>query len=82
MIVPKHTRRLSGFEPDRACASMDQEQLAVSWTATLLARHGDADVADAYARSRLDGDWGAEFGTLPGDAPLATIGGRAVPHNR
>ncbi|MGI9615669.1 MAG: acyl-CoA dehydrogenase family protein [Acidimicrobiales bacterium] len=58
------------------------EQLAVSWTATLLARHGDADVADTYARSRLDGDWGAEFGTLAADAPLAAIAGRAVPSVR
>ncbi len=58
------------------------EQLAVSWTATLLVRHGDGDVADAYARSRLDGDWGSEFGTLSRHARIDAIADRAVPRHR
>jgi putative acyl-CoA dehydrogenase len=56
------------------------EQLALTWTATLLVRHGDQDVAETYLRSRLGHEWGAEFGTLPGDAPLAAIAGRSLPH--
>ena len=55
------------------------EQLAVTWTASLLVQHGDQDVADTYFRSRLDHDWATEFGTLPADAPLQRIANRAVP---
>jgi|GEM_PF-2522958 len=46
---------------------------------TLLVQHGGEDVADAYLRSRLDHDWGSEFGTLPPDAPLQRRASRAVP---
>ena len=75
------TRAALGQIPhDEVDARRLVEQLAVSWTATLLVRHGDGDVADTYLRSRLDGDGGTEFGTLPSDAPLATIAGRAIPH--
>jgi putative acyl-CoA dehydrogenase len=57
------------------------ELLAVTWTASLLVQHGEPDVTDAYLRSRLDGEWGREFGTLPSDAPLNRIAARAVPLN-
>ncbi|MCP4222352.1 MAG: DNA alkylation response protein [Actinomycetia bacterium] len=55
------------------------EQLAITWTASLLVQHGHTDVADTYLRSRLEGDWGAELGTLPTDAPLQPIASRAIP---
>ncbi len=55
------------------------EQLALAWTATLLVRHGDADVAEAFLRSRLERDWGRELGTLPADAKVEAIARRAVP---
>jgi len=55
------------------------ESMAVAWTAVLLAQHGDQAVSDAYMRSRLGGDWGSEFGTLPTDAALSEIAHRAVP---
>lgn len=55
------------------------EQLAVAWTASLLVQHGDQDVTDTYVRSRLGHDWGHEFGTLPGDAPLRRVADRAIP---
>ena len=64
---------------DEAEARRLVEQLAVTWTASLLVQHGDEDVADTYLRSRLDHDWGSEFGTLPPDAPLQRIASRAVP---
>ena len=40
------------------------EQLAISWTAALLVRHGDQDVADTYLRSRLDRDHGTAGWTV------------------
>ena len=55
------------------------ESLALVWAGSLLIGEGDADVAESFIRSRLDGDWGTLFGTLPGDAPLEAIAQRAVP---
>ena len=54
------------------------EQMAVCWGACLALRHEPA-IADAYIRSRLDGDWGSEFGTLSRHADVAMISRRAVP---
>ena len=54
------------------------EQLAVCWGASLCVRHEPA-IADAYMRSRLDGDWGAEFGTLNPQLDLAGLARRACP---
>lgn len=55
------------------------EQMATCWAASLLVRHGEPLVAEAYVGSRLWGDWGSEFGTLPATLDLATIANRAVP---
>jgi len=39
-------------------------------------------VADAFLASRLAGDWGQTFGTLPVDTPFAAIIERAAPQRR
>jgi len=54
------------------------EQLAVCWGASLCLRH-EPVVADAYVRSRLDGDWGVELGTLDPQLDLAGLAQRACP---
>jgi putative acyl-CoA dehydrogenase len=54
------------------------EQLAVCWGASLCLRYEPA-IADVYVRSRLDGDWGTEFGTLGGQSDLARLARRACP---
>lgn len=41
------------------------EGMALALQGSLLARHGDPAVTDAFCASRLDGDWGHAFGTLP-----------------
>jgi putative acyl-CoA dehydrogenase len=41
------------------------EQLAMLLQASLLLRHGPSPVADAFVASRLAGDWGVAYGTLP-----------------
>jgi putative acyl-CoA dehydrogenase len=41
------------------------EQMALALTGSLLLRHGDPAVAAAFCASRLGGDWGRAFGTLP-----------------
>ncbi len=55
------------------------EQLALAWGGALVVAHGDAAVADAFVRSRLDGDGGALFGTLPPQVDVSAIARRAVP---
>ena len=44
---------------------------------SLLLRHGDPAVADAFVASRLAGDWGVAYGTLPTGLDTATILDRA-----
>jgi putative acyl-CoA dehydrogenase len=41
------------------------ERMALALQASLLVRYGDEAVAEAFCASRLDGDWGQAFGTLP-----------------
>jgi len=49
------------------------ERMALALQGSLLVRHGDPAVADAFCASRLDGDWGQAFGTLPAGADFARI---------
>ena len=51
------------------------ERMALALQASLLVRYGDPAVADAFCASRLAGDWGHAFGTLP-------AGHRLQPHHR
>ncbi|MDX3388147.1 acyl-CoA dehydrogenase family protein [Streptomyces niveiscabiei] len=55
------------------------EAMALTLQASLLVRHAPAAVADAFCASRLDGDRGHSFGTLPDSADLAAILDRALP---
>jgi putative acyl-CoA dehydrogenase len=55
------------------------ERLAVLLQGALLVRHGHPAVADAFCASRLAGDRGAAFGTLPPGLDLAAIVTRATP---
>ncbi len=53
------------------------EMLAIAAQASLMARHTPADVAAAFVGSRLNGDWGRAFGTLPAGANAEAIVRRA-----
>jgi putative acyl-CoA dehydrogenase len=53
------------------------EQLALVFQGSLLVRHAPAAVADAFCGSRLGGDWGVAFGTLPVGVDTAPIIERA-----
>ncbi|WP_370416454.1 acyl-CoA dehydrogenase family protein [Streptomyces fradiae] len=55
------------------------EHLALVLQGSLLVRHGHPAVADAFCASRLDGDWGIAFGTLPHGVDTAAILERAAP---
>ena len=54
------------------------EQMALALQGSLLVRYGDPAVADAFCASRLGGDHGAAFGTLPAGVDTAAILERAV----
>jgi putative acyl-CoA dehydrogenase len=58
------------------------ERLALVLQGSLLVRHGHPAVADAFCASRLGGDWGAAFGTLPPGVEHGTIIERATPEPR
>jgi putative acyl-CoA dehydrogenase len=49
------------------------ERMALALQGSLLVRFGDPAVADAFCASRLSGDWGYAFGTLPAGADFGRI---------
>jgi putative acyl-CoA dehydrogenase len=55
------------------------ELMALTLQASLLVRHAPPAVADAFCATRLGGDWGHAFGTLPDSAALDTILERGLP---
>jgi len=68
-------------DPERleAGARRLAERLALVLQGALLVRHGHPAVADAFCASRLGGDRGSAFGTLPPGLDLAAIVERATP---
>jgi putative acyl-CoA dehydrogenase len=64
----------SGLEP---VARRVVEMMAVALQASLLVRHSSSAVADAFCATRLDGDWGHAFGTLPRGLDTQAIVDRA-----
>jgi putative acyl-CoA dehydrogenase len=59
--------------PDQATARRLVERMALTLQGSLLVRYGHPAVADAFCASRLDGDWGVAFGTLPSGVDTAAI---------
>ena len=55
------------------------EKMAMALQGSLLVRHGDKAVADAFCASRLGGDWGNAFGTLPAGIDTRRIIERHAP---
>ena len=55
------------------------ERLALALQGALLVRHAPKAVADAFCGSRLAGDWGHSFGTLPAGVDTGAILARAWP---
>jgi putative acyl-CoA dehydrogenase len=53
------------------------EKMALALQGSLLVRHAPPAIADAFCASRLAGDWGTAFGTLPAGADTAAIVDRA-----
>ncbi|WP_030372697.1 acyl-CoA dehydrogenase family protein [Streptomyces rimosus] len=62
-------------DPDQAqrAARSLAERMALALQGALLVQHSHPAVADAFCASRLDGEWGHAFGTLPATADLTAI---------
>ena len=73
-------RQLSDQTDVEARARRVVELMAVALEASLLVRHGDPAVAEAFCASRLDSNGGRSFGTLPPSSELAGIVRRHQPH--
>jgi putative acyl-CoA dehydrogenase len=64
---------LSDFDEIEMRARSVVERMALALQASLLVRFGDEAVADAFCASRLAGDWGRVFGTLPAATDFTRI---------
>ncbi len=73
------TLRKDLAEVREATARRVVERMAVVLQAALLVRHGDPVVADAFCATRLAGDHGTAFGTLPDAVDTQPILARALP---
>jgi putative acyl-CoA dehydrogenase len=70
---------LSDLEDIESRARTVVERMALALQGSLLVRHGDPAVADAFCASRLAGDGGRAFGTLPAGTDFGRIIDRHSP---
>jgi putative acyl-CoA dehydrogenase len=78
--------RFADALPGRIDAAVDEaegrrlaQDIALAVQASLLRRHAPEAVFDTFCRSRLSGDWGQAFGTLPAASAFDPIIARAMP---
>lgn len=71
--------RIADAAEHESAARRLAQDVALTVQAALLLRHAPDYVADAFCNSRLTGDWGYAFGTLPPQAPFDPIIARAMP---
>jgi putative acyl-CoA dehydrogenase len=70
-------RRLANLSDFEGTARRVIEMMAFALQASLLVRYSTPEVADAFCATRLDGDWGQAFGTLPKGLDMQAIVSRA-----
>jgi putative acyl-CoA dehydrogenase len=70
---------LSDLDAIESRARRVVERMALALQASLLIRYGDPAVADAFCASRLEGDAGLVFGTLPAGTDFGRIIDRHSP---
>jgi putative acyl-CoA dehydrogenase len=71
--------QLSDLEEIESRARTVVERMALALQASLLVRYGDPAVADAFCASRLAGDAGLAFGTLPSGVDFGRVIQRHAP---
>ncbi|MFD4255239.1 MULTISPECIES: acyl-CoA dehydrogenase family protein [Amycolatopsis] len=75
--IARVRKELSDLEDLQYRARRLAEMMALVLQGSLLVRFAPAAVADAFCASRLGGDWGIAFGTLPAGADTRAIIERA-----
>jgi putative acyl-CoA dehydrogenase len=72
---PRLERFVAGIHADvaQSAARRTAERLALALEASLAIRFSPPPVADAFCASRLDGNWGHTFGSLPGASDLDSV---------
>lgn len=70
--------QLGDLESIQYRARQVAEDISLALQGSLLVRHGHPAVAEAFLASRLGGQWGGAFGTLPTGLDLASILERAL----
>ncbi|GEQ97553.1 acyl-CoA dehydrogenase [Iodidimonas gelatinilytica] len=71
--------RLAKGMPEESQARRLVEDMAVLLEGSLMVQFAPAAAADGFCASRLGGDWGQSFGTLPGGLDMAAIIDHAHP---
>ena len=77
--VGRLRKELADFDDIETRARRVVEAMALAFQGSLLVRHADPAVADAFCASRLDGDAGRAFGTLPPGVDVRRIVARHTP---
>src|SRR5207302_7433241 len=77
--VEKLTRELGDVGDSAGSARRLAERMCLALQGSLLVRHGDPAVAEAFCASRLDGEAGEAFGTLPRGVDAEAIIERHAP---
>jgi putative acyl-CoA dehydrogenase len=72
-FVAEVKEEVSDFAEIEPRARRVVERMALALQGSLLVRHGDQAVADAFCASRLAGDGGRAFGTLPAGTDFTAI---------
>jgi putative acyl-CoA dehydrogenase len=78
-FVTRVERDLGDRDGLEARARSVVERLAIALAGAILVRHGEPAVAEAYVTSRLAGEHGVAFGTLPRGTAFRNIIERATP---
>ena len=78
-FVSRLERELADSSQLEARARRIAELLALALQGSLLVRHAPREVAEAFCASRLAGDAGLAFGTLPAGTDFETIIDRSLP---
>jgi len=77
--VARLREQLADLETIQYRARKVAEDICLALQGSLLVRHGHPAVAEAFLATRLGGEWGHAFGTLPPRADLKAIVERAAP---
>ena len=70
--------QLEDFDTIQYRARKVAEDICLALQGSLLVRHGHPAVAEAFLATRLGGQWGGAFGTMPAGLDLAPILERAL----